>query len=219
MVFNQVLARVGMLTSTGLALSVALTSTAQAATITGQATGSWNIPGAVSGVNAGDPFTATFTYDDAALQFAPSSSTGGTDRAYQVPLTSLIFKSGTVMQAFTSGMLSGVTTSSPLLGAIVNLFGNFDGASQSASLTIAKNFTGDPSTSFSTANFFVTPKSPTGGSAVNAVASFTGSAFDGIQFAEVPDDNSNAIPEPTTMLGMTLAGLGLAWSKRKQRNA
>jgi hypothetical protein len=202
----------------GLAALGAIAPAAQAATITGQATGTWNNPNTVFGVNVGDTFTATFAYDDAAIQTATSSAAGNTQQTYQVALTSLLFKSGSVTQSFTSGLLSGVINSNSALGFVTNLFGTFDSADQSASLTIAKLFTGDASTSSSTANFFVTPKSAAGGNVVNAVANFTGSAADSIQFANVPGDNSSAVPEPMTMLGMMGAGIGLAAAKRKQRH-
>jgi hypothetical protein len=210
------LGRMGAGLTVGLVAAGAIAPVVQAATITGQATGIWNNPNTVAGVTVGDAFTATFAYDDAAIQTAVSSAAGNTQETYQVALTRLLFESGSVSQVFTTGLLSGVTNSNSALGSVTNLFGNFDSAEKSASLTIAKIFTGDASTSLSAANFFVAPKSAAGGTAVNAVASFPGEVFDGIQFGGVPS-NSAAVPEPTTMLGLLGASVGLAIAKRKQR--
>jgi hypothetical protein len=199
--------------SVGVAALLSIAPVTQAATMTGQVTGTWNNPNTVSGVNAGDAFTATFTYDDAAIQTATSSSAGNVQQTYQVALTSLLFTSGSVTQSFTSGLLSGVTNSNSALGEITNLFGNFNNTDKSASLTIAKLFTGNPSSSSSAANFFVTPKTSTGGTTVNAVASFMGQAYDSIQFTET----SAAVPEPMTILGTLGAGIGLLVSKRQRQ--
>jgi len=215
MVYSNGLLQIGRVVGIGCAFALITASDAQAVPLAGQATGFWNNPNTVFGVNDGDPFTATFTYDDAAMQTTTSSSGGNIQLTYQVALASLLFESGQVTQTFTSGSLSGVVNSNPSVGETVNLFGDFDGEDKSASLTIAKIFTGDSNTSSSVANFFITPKSSAGGNPVNAIANFTGVTFDSIQFSGVPD-SSAAIPEPTTMLGVAIAGFGLGWLKRKQ---
>jgi hypothetical protein len=196
-----------------------LINPAQAAIVAGKATGTWNNPATVSGLTAGDTFTADFTYDDSAfLSAIDTSIPGNNQNTYQVALNSLIFKSGSVTQSLNNGTLSGVSNSNAALGSIVNIFGSFSNAESFGSLTIAKIIAPNAVDSLSSANFLRTIRGSLGNAEINAIANFSGSSVNGIQITGVSPGPNAAIPTPSLLFGVI--GMGIrAWRSQRQRQS
>jgi MYXO-CTERM domain-containing protein len=87
------------ITASTVSLGIIPALPAQAATINGTISGTWNFY-ASGNVNLNDPFTATYTYDDTQVVTQDLSNSGYTDIRHTVNLTSLVLVAGSLSHTF-----------------------------------------------------------------------------------------------------------------------